>query len=256
MSEVAEIEAANRSSPQTQASKHSKRAPGEKKQKRKSIPTRIQNIVWARAAGRCHFCNKNLIGDEISDTRNSNSAYIAHIVADSKDGPRGDEVRSPLLAHNPDNLMLVCDTHHRIFDSREPDLVAQYTEARLLEIKERHEARIRIVSGIDESRATHVIRYAARIGVNESPVAKNAVEFAMLPNSYPLDGGWIDLDLATLDLADHDPEYFSVQRRKRRRLPFRIPHLLAPCRAGSRQPHPLADRPSGTVAPNISLVKQ
>lgn len=212
MSEVADIEP----SEQPPSPKRRRRATSGKKQTRKPIPQRIQNFVWGRAAGRCQFCNRALIGDEISGTRNSNSAYIAHIVADSKDGPRGDAIRSSLLAHDPDNLMLVCDTHHRIFDSKDPEMVAQYPEERLLEIKKRHEARIRIVTGIDDSRATHVIRYAARIGDNESPVATNAVKSAMLPDSYPLDDGWVDLDLATLDIADHEPEFWSIQLRNLR----------------------------------------
>ncbi|MEH2469149.1 hypothetical protein V1281_001597 [Nitrobacteraceae bacterium AZCC 2161] len=213
MSEVADVEPIDLPPSPTSAPK---RAAREKKPARKPLPLRVQNFVWARAAGRCHFCNKLLIGDEISGTRNANSAYIAHIVADSPDGPRGDRNRSPLLAQDPDNLMLVCDTHHRVFDDRHPDLIAEYTEARLQAVKQRHEARIRIVTEIDESRATHVVRYAARIGDNESPVAKNAVKFAMLPDAYPLDDGWIDLDLATLDIADHEPEFWSIQLRNLR----------------------------------------
>ncbi|MGY4509585.1 SAVED domain-containing protein [Bradyrhizobium sp. USDA 3650] len=177
--------------------------------KRKAIPLKIQNIVWGRAAGRCQYagCNKLLVGDQISGAANANSAYIGHIVADSPDGPRSDKVRSPLLAHDPDNLMLVCDIHHRVFDR---EMVAEHPEEVLVAMKRRHEARIRTVTGIDEDLGSHVIRYAAKIGANESPVEKGAVKWSMIPDRYPLDDGWIDLDLVNLELRDDDPDFWPT----------------------------------------------
>jgi SMODS-associated and fused to various effectors sensor domain len=183
--------------------------------KRKAPPRKVENVVWARSAGRCQYagCNRLLIGDQISGAANANTAYIGHIVADSPDGPRGDPVRSPLLAHDPDNLMLVCDVHHRVFDR---EMVAEHPEEVLTSMKQRHEARIRTVTAIDENRGSHVIRYAARIGTNESPVAKGDLKWAMIPDLYPLDDGWIDLDLATLDLPDHDPDFWRTHARNLR----------------------------------------
>jgi len=183
--------------------------------RRKPIPERIKTIVWARAAGRCQYagCNASLIGDEISGATNANKAYIGHIVADAVDGPRGDPVLSPKLAHDPDNLMLVCDAHHRVFDR---EMVAEHPVEVLLAMKRRHEARIRTVTAIDEDLGSHVIRYAAKIGTNESPVAVGDLKWSMLPDRYPIDGGWVDLDLITLDLPDHDPEYWRTHIRNLR----------------------------------------
>jgi hypothetical protein len=90
-------------------------------------------------------------------------------------------VRSPLLAHDPDNLMLVCDVHHRVFDR---EMVDEHPEEVLVAMKRRHEARIRTVTGIDEDLGSHVIRYAAKIGANESPVAKRRLE--MVDDPGPL----------------------------------------------------------------------
>jgi SMODS-associated and fused to various effectors sensor domain len=185
------------------------------KPRRKSIPERIQKIVWARAAGRCQYagCNASLIGDEISGAANANKAYIGHIISDSPDGPRGDPVLSPKLAHDPANLMLVCDAHHRVFDR---EMVAEHPVEVLMEMKRRHETRIRTVTAIDEDRGSHVIRYAARIGTNESPVTVGDLKWSMLPEYYPIEGGWIDLDLVTLDLPDHDPDYWRTHLRNLR----------------------------------------
>jgi hypothetical protein len=188
----------------------------EKKQRRTPIPERVKVIVWGRAAGRCQYagCNALLIGDAVSGAKHANKAYIGHIVSDSKDGPRGDPVLSPLLAHDPDNLMLVCDVHHRVFDR---EMVPDHPVEVLREMKRRHEARIRIVTAIDEDKGSHVLRYAARIGTNESPVAAGAVSLAMLPERYPVEDGWIDLDLATLELADDEPEFWATHVKSLRR---------------------------------------
>lgn len=81
------------------------------------IPEKTQKLLWLRSAGRCQYqgCNKVVYEDPVSKKLFS-SAYIAHIVADSKDGPRGDEILSPQLAGDLSNLMILCDTHHRLVD--------------------------------------------------------------------------------------------------------------------------------------------
>lgn len=180
-----------------------------KRNLRKPIPAKILNVLWARAAGRCQYdgCNTLLIGDMISGAGNANRTYIAHIIADSPDGPRGDPILSPKHAHDPDNLMLMCDTHHRVIDR---EMVAEHPMHVLQDMKRRHEERVRIVTGIDQDRGSHVIRFAAKIGTNESPVATDDLKRAMLPETYPIDGGWIDLDLITLALPDHDPLYWQT----------------------------------------------
>jgi hypothetical protein len=182
---------------------------------RKALPPKIQNVVWGRAAGRCQYagCNALLIGDQISGAADANKAYIGHIVADSADGPRGDPVLSSKLAQDPDNLMLVCDVHHRVFDR---EMVTEHPAEVLMAMKRRHEDRIRTVTAIDENLGSHVIRYAAKIGTNESPVAIGDLKWSMLPDRYPVDGGWIDLDLVTLDLPDHEPDYWRTHIRNLR----------------------------------------
>ncbi|MFG3593163.1 SAVED domain-containing protein [Bradyrhizobium sp. RDI18] len=207
MSEVAEVE---ENQPPEPSRTGPRGAPAtNKKPTRKAIPPKIQNIVWGRAAGRCQYagCNKLLIGEQISGARNANKSYIAHVVGDSPEGPRGDPILSPKLAHDPDNLMLVCDEHHRVIDR---EMIDAHSVDVLGEMKSRHETRIRIVGGIDEDLGSHVIRYAAKIGANESPVEKGTVKWSMIPERYPLDDGWIDLDLVTLELRDDDPAYWPT----------------------------------------------
>lgn len=186
------------------------------KEARKSLPAHVKAIVWGQAAGRCQYtgCNKRLIGDLVSGKTHLNTSYIAHIIADSEDGPRGDRDLSPKLAQDPSNLMLMCDPHHRLIDG--PGTRMEYPVERLLEMKARHEQRIEIVTGVDEDRACHVIRYTAGTAANEAHVAAEHVKSAMLPELYPADGGWIDLDVVGLDLPDHDPDYWRTHLRNLR----------------------------------------
>ena len=84
------------------------------------IPEKTKIILWGLSAGRCQYegCNKPLYLDSLTKAK-FNQAYIAHIVADKPDGPRGDMVLSPLLDKDIKNLMLLCDSHHRLVDKED-----------------------------------------------------------------------------------------------------------------------------------------
>ena len=179
--------------------------------RRPTLPGNVKAIVWARAAGRCQYCNKLLIGDLMSGNSKLNTAYIAHIVSDSPTGPRGNDIDSPRLTTDPDNLMLMCDPHHREIDG--VTTWREYPVERLLAMKQHHEQRIAIVTAIDSDRACHVVRFAAGIGKNESPVAANHIKTALLPERYPAEGGWIDLDVPDLGIPDHDPAYWELHQK-------------------------------------------
>lgn len=111
-----------------------------KKSNRGPDPTPLTvHMLCAHAAGRCQFkgCNKYLFTDGITldDFNNSN---VAHIVASSPSGPRGDAVRSYRLSQSLENLMLMCLEHHKLIDAY-PE---KYTEEVLLEMKSQHEKAI------------------------------------------------------------------------------------------------------------------
>lgn len=171
-----------------------------------------RRVLWARAAGRCQYsgCNKSLIGDLVSGAEDRNFGFVAHIVAATPAGPRGDAVRSSQLADHVSNLMLLCHVHHKLIDV---DAVDEHPEDRLLAMKAAHEVRIEIVSAIAEDRASHVLRYAADIGSHQSLVAYEDISVAMLPTRYPAEGRrTIDIDLRGLDRRDHEAEFWTIQR--------------------------------------------
>ena len=81
-----------------------------------SVPTR--NQVLLDAHGRCMFegCGTDLTVDPVTLVR-GNFATLAHNVASSEGGPRGVLYLSGGLADDPENILLLCDTHHRLVDT-------------------------------------------------------------------------------------------------------------------------------------------
>jgi hypothetical protein len=181
-----------------------------------SIPQKVQSALWARAGGRCQYrgCNEDLIGDLVSGREDGTFGFIAHIVADSADGPRGDPRRSPLLAKALENLMLMCARHHKLIDV---DDVTAHLEPVLIGMKAEHESRISVVTAIDHDRASHVIRFGANIGENEALVSTKAIFMAMPPDHHPASGQTIDLEVLGCAYRDDEPAYWTFQRDNLRR---------------------------------------
>lgn len=181
-----------------------------------SIPQKIQSALWARAAGRCQYrgCNRDLIGDLVSGNEDALFGFIAHIVGDSPGGPRGDLVRSPQLAKRLENLMLMCAVHHKLIDV---DGLAAHPEPLLLAMKAEHEARMALLTGIDEDRASHVLRFGASIGANEALVSTGAIFAAMPPDHHPASAQTIDLEMTGHASTDRDPDFWTTQQRNLQR---------------------------------------
>lgn len=180
------------------------------------IPPKTQTALWAKSAGRCQYrgCPKALIGDLVAGHEDGNFGFIAHIVADSPDGPRGDATRSAQLAKSLSNLMLMCPTHHKLIDV---DGLADHPEALLLEMKAEHESRIELLANIDRDRASHVLRYGAKIGTNEALVSTKDIFGAMAPEHHPASWQTIDLEIVGCSFQDHEKEYFDFQVANLRR---------------------------------------
>lgn len=181
------------------------------------VPNKIQVALWAKTAGRCEYrgCNEDLIGDLIAGREDGKFGFIAHIVADSADGPRGDVIRSPVLATDLSNLMLLCAKHHKGVDV---DYLADHPEDVLLEMKAEHEDRIAIVTGMAQERAAHVLRFAADIGQRDALVSTRSIFMAMPPDRHPAEGRTIDIELVGSDYADHEANYWTVQQDNLRRV--------------------------------------
>ena len=99
------------------------------------VDTATRFEVASLAGWRCQFdgCGDDLRHHFVPGAT-GNYSYFAHIVASSADGPRGDPVKSPLLANDPSNVMLMCDKCHRLIDRVAP---ARYSADYLTEMRQR-----------------------------------------------------------------------------------------------------------------------
>lgn len=165
--------------------------------------------LWIKAGGRCQYegCNKSLTED-ILTKKNYNQAYIAHIVADVPGGPRGCSIRSPLLKDDLSNLMLLCDSHHRLIDREE---IEEHPEPKLLQMKSAHEERIFRATGIAANMQSHIVVYKANIGEHAPCVDYNTVKEYLAPMHYPATNSAIDLSLTNSPQRDRDALFWQTE---------------------------------------------
>jgi hypothetical protein len=187
------------------------------------IPDQVKFRLWGKAAGRCQYdgCNVPLWRDAITK-HEFNVAYIAHIIADSPDGPRGDPILSDQLKSDISNLMLMCDSHHRLIDKED---VTGHPVERLHAMKGAHERRIEIVSGIESRRQSHVLLYGANIGEHTAPISHQNAFHAMLPDWYPAETTPILLGMVNSSYQDDLPDFWSIEGTHLRNM---ISKLLRP----------------------------
>jgi len=174
-----------------------------------NIPEKVRIRLWGKAAGCCQYsgCNEPLWLDSITKYE-FNAAYIAHIIADSSDGPRGHPTLSRQLEADITNLMLMCDKHHRLIDRED---VAGHSVERLRAMKSVHEQRIEIVSGIADDKRSHILLYGANIGVHNSPLCFADAARAMIPERYPADIHPLSLGLKNSSFEDRSGTYWTIE---------------------------------------------
>lgn len=170
-----------------------------KRQNRPAISKETVLKLWALAAGRCEFlgCNKPLWRDGLT-WQEANLAHIAHIIAASPDGPRGDKELSKKLAKSFSNLMLVCLDHHELIDTKKHE--KKYTVDLLRGYKETHERRVHIQTSTQEEMKTTILIFKAKIGDRMVDIPYvHAVE-AIAPK-FPADEKAITLDYTNFDTS-------------------------------------------------------
>jgi hypothetical protein len=172
--------------------------------------------LWGRAGGRCEYdgCNDRLWLDALTKTE-FNSAYIAHIVADSPEGPRGDPILSGQLKAEITNLMLLCDKHHRLVDKAEVDL---HPAERLTAMKKAHEQCLDILTDIAAEKQSHVLLYGANIGTQNAKVSLAGAARAMVPERYPAEVVPISLGLKNSSFEDTSDEFWRIESQQLRNL--------------------------------------
>jgi hypothetical protein len=107
---------------------------------RRNIPQKEIKVLSMLSGGVCAYpdCCKRLVepGTEMDDA--AILAEMAHIVGDSRQGPRGDSAMSDEDRDKHTNLLFVCGDHHKLIDDRP----RTYSVAVLRQMKADHEGRI------------------------------------------------------------------------------------------------------------------
>ncbi len=177
---------------------------------RSDIPLKVKYQLWAASGGRCEYdgCNKSLWGDPLTKAKFS-TAYIAHIIAEKPDGPRGDPELSPKLAHEFSNLMLLCDVCHRRIDKHDekghpPEL--------LRAMKGKHEERIALQTSLGPDKKSHVLLYGANFGKLKAVLSFEKAYHAMYPYRFPATDKPIDIGLKNSTFTDDESLYWQIEQ--------------------------------------------
>ena len=156
----------------------------------RQIKPLTQLLLFVRAGGRCQFdgCNRYLLEHPLTLTR-GNFGQMAHVVAFKKDGPRGSGPR-PKDINDVGNLMLLCPPCHKLIDTH-PE---KYPVSVLEKYKEKHEERIKHVTGLGPDLKTSVVQLKAKVAGHAVAIPAAQVTTAVAPR-YPmaLPGHIIDL---------------------------------------------------------------
>lgn len=154
-----------------------KKAIGPNGEKR-SIPAEVARRVWIAAGGRCTFCNKNLLFDELTG-QDIFIGQLAHIVGWKKAGgsPRSGHPDAPRDRNAAENLMLICYDQHHVIDDR--SMWDIYSVEKLRELKRGHESAMRRLTSLRDSRST-VLRVIGSIGSVAVEASRRAVAEALL----------------------------------------------------------------------------
>lgn len=176
------------------------------------IPDSVRLQLWGKAAGCCQYehCFKPLYLDNLTKAE-FNTSYIAHIVADSQAGPRGDKELSEKLKSEISNLMLLCDEHHRLIDRAQ---MKEHTVERLVQMKKLHEDKVATLAALSSDHRSHILLYGARIGSHDSPLTYRDSSSALFPYKYPSSSNPIEIGVSGITLTDDADKYWSFQEEQ------------------------------------------
>jgi len=177
----------------------------------RAIFSTVHFMLWGRAAARCQFagCNKPVSMSELT-LEDANMAEKAHIIAFSEVGPRAEITYPPTKLNEIDNLMLLCHGCHHIVDQAGgPE---RYTADRLRAMKQAHEDRIELVTGIVPELRSHVVTYGATVGDHATvSVFANAGE-ALFPHRYPATRRAVNIGALGTSHRDRDQDFWARER--------------------------------------------
>lgn len=169
--------------------------------------------LWARAGGRCQFrgCNCKLYEDELTQS-NNNHGQIAHIIAFSPKGARGDKKLSELSDGKESNAMLMCHKHHYLIDYAEPE---KYTVEILREMKAEHEAKMEYLQGLMYADVSRALVYFAKTSRDFPKIRPDEIRDAILnAGLFPSNESPINLTGGDVSNFDTTESYWKQEEQR------------------------------------------
>ncbi len=149
----------------------------------KNISKPVAQQVVYDANGYCMYegCGDYLLQDQLTGV-NGNFHYLAHIVASSPNGPRGNEL-SHQLSDDPKNILLLCDTHHRLIDKV---AVSEHPKVLLDEMRVLHVKKVgKLLEGLKYKKASTITAiWTVGSWVPELPSSVDIARFLAPLNAY------------------------------------------------------------------------
>lgn len=213
----------------------------------RKIKPPVQLLLFVKAGGRCEFdgCNKYLIEHHLTHKR-GNFAQMAHVVAFSKKGPRGNVTNRPEGINDIDNLMLLCHPCHKLIDDSPDEHPREVLEA----YKRAHEDRVFLLTGTSPDRQTTAVVIRAKIGGKATrKVTPAEINTAVAPR-YSATRAGFDIDLNAI--PDAGAAFYEIAAKKVR---HDLERVVATTMSEDHTDHlsifPLAPMPLLILAGNI-----
>ena len=157
---------------------------------RKAIPLTTKEMLWGKAAGRCEMlgCNKLVYESQVTYDE-VKTGEIAHNIAASKCGPRGDKdpfwhidssIDNDTDYNAIENLLLLCPECHAEIDKNSK----KYSVELLRAMKKQHEERIRNLTSITEERKCILVSFAAPIAKTIYYLAEDQMLLSLADSRY------------------------------------------------------------------------
>lgn len=140
----------------------------------RNITQATQHLLWARAAGHCEICGRDVTRDLVMGNA-LNAAQVAHIKADGKLGPRYDPSQSEEDRNSIDNLMLLCHTCHKLID----DHPEEHTVEKLQQRKEQYETSVKRAIDSLKPHAANIVIMTAPLGGDSMEITKQECHEAL-----------------------------------------------------------------------------
>lgn len=177
------------------------------------IPIDVRRALLIETAGRCAFPGCGMPLDRHLFTQEkTNLSEMGHIIGDSADGPRGNSKLSKKLAKDPENIIVLCASCHKLVDDNKGE---NYSIDQLKLFKSRYANFVKRVYDAGKSTRTLPVYISGNFGNGNIAISEKEINKGILQNSnyhhYPDDVCVINLQ--NLTETETDANQFNQAKK-------------------------------------------